>query len=565
MEDKSLDNKCFDISKQLNKIIIPFIFGNGDGNNSIEELNNVNTIIQNFKNDENWEKISLNKNELYDHITDIIGSKNEYQNLGTMYKLDEKGKKLYDFTGKFCFSVKNKIKYFKYINVYLCLFKMKIGFLIFDIDYTIDSNEKYQIDTIEIGNYYLKKLKQTIIYKSEGKYSYSKDIKSENQSYSEEKLLQLNKITVEYSQDNKQFINLITDINKKENFQIINEKRKLKSKQEYFSLNNTIRPIDHIDIVRKFNFNDKIIEMLENCKVETFFYDLILNKNGNKVLYPEKAIVYNVAIIEGLRGGVQEDVNDFENILNNYLFRMRRSFKESYIPSKAELKIDANEEVQRIFDNSFWGVAREGCTNIAYLTGGAGDSFLTGNYISRTKDTYFYLYLIVLQQYYGLLYFGREISKLPGTIDKYGRQEIERIKKLKDQMQFFYLKCMFNEVSNITHQTKVYHAMRKVLGIENLISELFYEINTISSIINTEIDNRREKRTKILSVIGAAFVFISTVSSVWQISSGFINKDYTKDIILSIPNLSFILTFVAIISVPCILGVLGYLLLKNKS
>ncbi|WP_154663491.1 hypothetical protein [Neobacillus dielmonensis] len=274
----------------------------------------------------------------------------------------------------------------------------------------------------------------------------------------------------------------------------------------------------------KVSFCQLVQEFLSNVTVDTYFEEI-------KKL-PSYALIYSSVLMDSNYNSVQDNNKQ----LLTYLFRMRRSFKETYAAAPSEYDPDNNDEIIQLFENSFWGVSLEGAAHIAYLKNDESDTFFKETHAANIRDVYFYLYILVLNQYYTLQYFSILASRLPATLEEYleDKKDAQKdMESLKSKMVFFILRCSFKQVSFITHQTALYEMFRRVLRIEDLMDELHLEIEALSSITEMEKSKRSKKIENIILAVTTGFVILSTIND----STGLIsfidnshwpaNKSYT--------------------------------------
>ncbi len=199
---------------------------------------------------------------------------------------------------------------------------------------------------------------------------------------------------------------------------------------------------------------------------------------------PSNALVYSAVLLDaGFTGRP-----GWPELLKQYLFRLRRSYKESYKPAEKEFRLESNPEIAQMFENSFWGVSLEGMTNLLHLVDDAQtNAFMRGNYFGNLSGTYFFLYILAIHQRYALLRFAIEASQLPKS-KHLGSQQIA---EMRQRIANFSFRCLFRQVSNITHQAKLYNMLRQVLGIEDLMEELHYELEVLSSLAESDQNKRR--------------------------------------------------------------------------
>jgi len=292
-----------------------------------------------------------------------------------------------------------------------------------------------------------------------------------------------------------------------------------------------------------------VMDLISEFKVKTFF----IGKEG----LPGQAIVYNVAYI-------QDKPTDDE--IEAYMYWLRRSFKESYMPSCNELELKGNREILRPFENSYWGVSLEGVANLVYSTDNdTTNTFFGGNYFGNIKNTYFYTFMLVLHQRYALLYLSILASEIKLTINN----DINTINKLKEKIIMFNLRCSFNHVTVITHQSRLYEMVRKNLHVEELMNELHFELSVLSNMVEMEYqkeeekakseeEKRQEKFNTVIVFATTAFVMISTAADAWGVIEVF-----RDDIMLGHLSTSAIVYIVVLLSILG-LGLVGLIVfLKN--
>lgn len=244
------------------------------------------------------------------------------------------------------------------------------------------------------------------------------------------------------------------------------------------------------DII-KMDLKDVVGNMLAGLPIKTYF----THKN-----HPMNAVVFNSVILADKPGKEQ---------IEGYLFEMRRSFKDSYKPADSELSIVENMEIYQPFENIYWGVALEGMTNLSYLVeDDKANKFLETTFYGNFDGTYLLMYVLELHKRYALLYFSIDASELPKNIDDYidiNNSENENYKKLfqlKKNITLFKLRCVFNDLTNITHQVKLLDTIEENLRIKDMMAEIESEIEALTDITHLfeerkkQINEVKEKETK---------------------------------------------------------------------
>lgn len=248
----------------------------------------------------------------------------------------------------------------------------------------------------------------------------------------------------------------------------------------------------------EFNRVEFVNKITKRFNVQTFF----TNKNN-----PENCLVFNSVVI---------DNKPEKNRLEEYLFKMRRSFKDTYRPSPTEFDVEYNDQILQMFENSYWGVSLEGIGNIAY---GSKESFLAQNYQGNLKRTYMYMYILGLHKRYALLYLSILTSRLPNTVKeliKYEKIHKENIlHTFKEKIVFFKFRCVFTEISNITHQAKLFDIIEETLRIKPLLDEMESEIEALTSMLEMKEAKSKGELSEFIAVASMIFAVISTIASGW--------------------------------------------------
>lgn len=241
----------------------------------------------------------------------------------------------------------------------------------------------------------------------------------------------------------------------------------------------------------------------------------------SKVSVPHKALVFSSFC--GNR--IQYD----KDCINN-LIRLSKGYDSKYGISDEHTYDYATDmklnEVLAPFDDVFWSVSREGICNMVLSNGNSEKAFFSNGYSDRIAQNYIYFHILALHQYYGLIHLGNQISHLPNTLKAYTSQEkklrnqtkanYNRLVNLQDQIYFFYLKCIYEDISHISHQESLYKSIKSALGIKEMMIELDFEITKLGQLakdIRTNeleiIEKKRTKRINFLTTGGGVLVFFT--------------------------------------------------------
>lgn len=422
---------------------------------SVKEPSEVNKSI----------KVIYNKQEYYLKIDDTLANYVKYTNEEyIVHKIIKKGE------SNFILKYKTSYKFEKVLDNLLKGIKVKTFFN--DVYSTAD------LDICDVEIEFLKELKKTNKSKV-SKYIYDKlplqvqtNISINNYAMEKSFIKALNDII---EQEDFYNTSIFTDVNKKNNTK----------------LNESIK-------------TRKNTKKMNRLLIEEYYPNLI---NRETRFYPKKTHLFSSVLVEKGKWAIKDFDTGF--------YHLRKGYTESYLPSEKEFNTENNSEILKSFENSYWGISREGCSNLCHLTGCDGpDAFFRGNYADRINN-YLYIYILILHQYYGLLNLSKEVSELSSNTKYYvkSKKEYNKLKKIRDNISFFYLKCVYEEISHITHQAKLYNMMIEELGIKRMQDELHYEMEKVVEIIEQVREDKKNKDLRVIVFIGVLFTIVQTLES----------------------------------------------------
>ncbi|WP_216651751.1 CorA family divalent cation transporter [Paenibacillus sp. NEAU-GSW1] len=216
------------------------------------------------------------------------------------------------------------------------------------------------------------------------------------------------------------------------------------------------------------------------------------------------------------------------------LFYLKHSFKDSYLR-----KEESPQASLSLFQNSHWGVALEGMANIVEKSEDPGtEAFFTGNYKKNIEKWYLYMYILALHQRYGLLNLSIRVAELSREYDEFMKQPLEQINNVTNfhsQLIAFKLRSTFTQVSNVSHQDRLYGVMREALKIDDLIQELHFEMDMLTNMIEIaatrerlareEIDKRRSERFQtVVAIVSIALLPLSLLTGFFGMNFYFVSQ-----------------------------------------
>ncbi|WP_442596639.1 hypothetical protein [Neobacillus sp. D3-1R] len=289
---------------------------------------------------------------------------------------------------------------------------------------------------------------------------------------------------------------------------------------------------------QKVDLKVLINQITKELNVQSFF---------EKVDKPHHALMFSSILLD------KNEAN--QKALPTYLYEMRKSFTQNYLPSKWDLDTENNPDIFQAFENSYWGVSLEGLSNIAFLTGDKEtDQFFEKSFFDNLEQTYFYLYLLVLQQKYTLLKLSIEAGSLHEHISKLTvSEQSETVNNFKERVIRFIVRGNYRQASYITHHADLYKIIRQRLGIDELLEELHNELEALSSFIDIKEDREHRKKEAstnlMIQLITLVFLPISVLSGIFGMNIPFITQHST--------NLHFFYALI-LFYFPCVLAFLLY-------
>lgn len=431
---------------RYNKIIctIPFHF-----------TNSYMQVVNEMSSSGIWksEEIVTGENDLYDYITNLIGSNNCKSQIASSWKLNESELPRNNRNELVDYVVSEKKKHFVWniLGVGLVIFKNGIAILWYEIK---TKNDKLPVEDIELFLYKVKEFSFKNIYVQF------------NENWSPE---------------------LQNKINTEEDLLLLQEIRDKKSET----------PVRIMYGKRVDFFSNYIEGYLIPFDGKDYFATKKIGENKD-IEVPDRSIIFSVVY------EVKTDVDEEDYYKNAYW--LGRVYKNSYKMSPVE--IDNN--FYRGFEDSIWYASREGCAN--YLCTQEENPFYAGTYKGRI-DTYFYVYLLCLGQYYSLLQFAQEVATLSTDEKEYIKTD-EVLEEMQDRIRIFNLKNNYSQVGHLTPHNEFYEYLQNRLGINRMQEELEVELQALYEMIERKNSIRQAKNYKVITIIGGIFVVLQAFINV---------------------------------------------------
>lgn len=248
-------------------------------------------------------------------------------------------------------------------------------------------------------------------------------------------------------------------------------------------------------------FRDMFVPLVSSwISVETFFAD---RKTAKGDIFPDKARLFSFLHLE------EEDREH-----RALLIRLAKGYNNNYMP-RPEMPESGQFGIYRPFDNSCWYAAQEGVANLTF--GPKGSFFSTGNYRKRL-ETYFFIFILILMQYCGMLSHAARVGELPSSARELTkRKNMRKIQEYLEEENIFYLKNMFSQVSHITQHNEFYSYAQRRMQIPEMEKELREELDSMDHMLNRKVEREREGKINLAGLLAGVFIFVELVSNVFQI------------------------------------------------
>lgn len=255
-------------------------------------------------------------------------------------------------------------------------------------------------------------------------------------------------------------------------------------------------------------YRDVLRNYISFLQTDSFFSNR--KKESGKSLFPDRAIAFSW-IYDVLE---RKDENNAFDVT----FHLGRTYKSSY-----ELSSHFKEEDFYVpFDDSFWYGSLEGCGN--YTASTYEKEFYKSGYEGRL-NTYYYIYLLCLGQYYSLLQLAHKVSVLPTNESMYSSKN-NILESMMDQIHIFNLKNNYSQVGHLTQHNEFYEYLQNRLGINKMQEELEVELQALFEMIDRKKTIKQEKNNRVLTIIGGIFVVLQAFINVAAMYNSAISRDW---------------------------------------
>ena len=140
-------------------------------------------------------------------------------------------------------------------------------------------------------------------------------------------------------------------------------------------------------------------------------------------------------------------------------------------------------------ENVMHGLCREGIAVITRESGGrfVKDKSASYGLVWNYRENYLLMYIILLCQYYGFKDYNQKTFTLYSSKMKKGSWRMRRkMEQLSAEADMFYLQNVYSDISQITHQNRIYEMLYEIYSINALINDFKEDISICNRLLEQE-------------------------------------------------------------------------------
>ena len=234
------------------------------------------------------------------------------------------------------------------------------------------------------------------------------------------------------------------------------------------------------------------------------------------VYQKSKPIIYSHLLVD-------EKPDDFNELLQH----LSKNYKQSYKFDDSCTKIKTFHP----FENSYWTSSLNGTVNISFLTDDdTTNEFFANNFYTKTRDTYYFLFLNILHQRYAI---NRVMGKM-GDLDRLSNDYFVMEDELKLARQYeaeainLKFRAFFKYPSTVEHMNGYYDMLYDAFQVAPLYDSFSSDIKSLQSICEKYVDRikvrddklRKRKNAKMeifISIFGALVAEVTLLNNSWAL------------------------------------------------
>lgn len=238
--------------------------------------------------------------------------------------------------------------------------------------------------------------------------------------------------------------------------------------------------------------------------LDSVFAKLSLQNEAVKFNYRKaKPMMYSCIVLDEKPEDLKETIH---NIANNY----KLSYK--FDDSCAKVKTLTS------FENSTWAASLNGVVNVSFLTGDElTDSFFTNDFLVKTRNTYFFLYLNVIHQRGAVIRLMAEMGRLDRLENDYYVMDDQLRIARRYEMEAINLKfrAFFRCPSTYDHVNNYYDMLYSAYQIGDFYAHFSSDMSNLQGICSKYVERIKERDKKFKQIRSAkAEIFISVFGAI---------------------------------------------------
>ena len=249
----------------------------------------------------------------------------------------------------------------------------------------------------------------------------------------------------------------------------------------------------------------KLVELIFSKDIMGSVHNIGKYYTGEKVDFDYTPQVFTYALFDKKPENIDE-----------LIFNIKKNFKGSFRFPDDERTL--KKYTYQVFDNSYWAHSLNVAANISFLTENQStNKFFENDFINRLKSTYYFLYMCVLNQKYGIIIQKGKLSQFDEyDTDYYSMKgELKKVQKYKmDALKFKY-KAFFKTPSNEEHINDYYKHLSISKNIQELYTSFMDDLSSNETVYLTLVKKMTDDQDEEVKVSGyERDMFVSLIGSI---------------------------------------------------
>ena len=229
-----------------------------------------------------------------------------------------------------------------------------------------------------------------------------------------------------------------------------------------------------------------------------------------------KPIIYSYLLVDEK----PEDMNDI-------LQHLGKNYKASYKFDDSCTSI----KMLHPFENSYWVSSLNGVVNLSYLTDDdVTNDFFGNSFYTKTKDTYYFLFLNILHQRYAISYIMGQMGQLDRLTNDYFvmEEELKLARRYEAEALNLKFRAFFKCPSMVDHINNYYDMIYESFQVGAFYDNFSSDIKNLQNICGKYVDRiksrdeklRNRKNAKIeifISIFGTLVAEVTLFNNSWSL------------------------------------------------